>query len=243
MKPNAAEKGTNAANEGIRALRENRRDRAAMHFNAALDHFEDMEDPESRRGELGPFALMADQVGFPDIALLAAKEAVELSKQLGDVRHLAEDLVTCGNANLHMGNMDEALSYYRRARDMCVENGDFDNAASASTNMAVVVGNSGSMDEAIHMLYQSLDYLAQKSHPQTEVITRIALTQALEAELRPPEDIFAVARPVAAFAKDLRPDQWDGLRGPLEQTIRRFTQLHPEVDPVSVKTDALPGLF
>lgn len=46
---------------------------------------------------------------------------------------------------------------YRQALDVCVANGDLDNAASACTNIAVIVGNRGEMDEAIRMMYQSLE--------------------------------------------------------------------------------------
>jgi len=239
----SAKLGREAANNGIEALKQKQRDKAAMHFNTALDHFDTIAEATERRSELGTFALLLDQVGFPDLSLVAAQDAVELDKQLDDRRKLAEDIVTCGNAQLHMGNTDEALALYRQALDICVENGDLDNAASASTNIAVIIGNRGEMDEAIRMMYQSLEYLAQQPHPATEIITRIALTQALESEERPPEDIFRVARPVARFANKLRQDQWDGLRGPLEQTVTRYVQRHPGTNPLSVKRENLPGVF
>jgi len=243
MESQSAKRGQDAANAGIEALKQNRRDEAGMHFNRALDHYEEIEDMAERRSELGTFALLLDRVGFPDLALMTAQEAVELDKQLGDQRHLAEDIVTCGNAELHMGNTDDALSHYSRALDVCVANGDLDNAASTSTNIALIIGNRGEMNKAIRMMYESLDYLAQQPNPATEIITRIALSQALEAEGRPPEDIFAVARPIVRFADKLRPDQWDGLRGPLEDTVQRYVQLHPEANSLAVKNDYLTGLF
>ena len=208
-----------------------------------MDHYEAIEDDTERRKELGTFTLLLDRLGFPDLALIAAQDAVELDEKLGDRRHLAEDIVACGNAQLHLGNTQEALSLYRQALDICVANGDLDNAASASTNIALIIGHQGQMDKAISMMYQSLNYLTRQSNPATEIITRIALTQALESEEKPPEDIFSVASPVTRFANKLRPDQWDGLRGPLEQTVARYVQRHPNSNPLSVKRDYLPGIF
>lgn len=238
-----AKRGNEATTAGLEAMEQKRRDEAVVHFNTALDHYEAIQDDAERCTELGTFALLLDQAGFPDLALIASQEAVELDEQLGNLRHMAEDMVTCGNAQLHMGNTDEALSLYRQALDVCVANGDLDNAASASTNIAVIIGNQGEMDEAIRMMYQSLDYLNRQPLPATEIVTRIALTQALEMERRPPEDIFAVASPVAQHAIQLRQDQWDGLRGPLEQTVQRYVQLHPETNPTAVKRDYLSGIF
>lgn len=238
-----AKNGHEAANAGIKAMEQKQRDEAVVHFNTALDYYEAIQDDAERSTELGAFALLLYQVGFPDLSLIAAQEAVKLDERLGNPRQMAEDIVTCGNAQLHLGNTDEGLSLYRRALDICLADGDLDNAASASTNIAAIIGNQGKMEEAIHMMYQSLDYLRQKSHLATEIITRIALTQALEVEEYPPEDIFAVASPVVKYAIELRPDQWEGLRGPLEQTVRRYVQLHPETNPDAVKRDYLSGIF
>lgn len=238
-----ADRGTAAANAAIEALGANRRDKAARLFDEALGHFEQIDDDAQRRDELGPFALLADRCGFPDLALMAAQLAVALDESLGDDRARGEDLVTCGNAHLHMGNDAEALGAYRQALRLFLDIGAYGNAASASTNIALIVGNGGDMDEAIRMMYESLDYLGREPHPATEIITRIALTQALEVEGRRPEDVFAVARPVTRHAAELRPDQWDGLRGPLSQTVDRYVAAHPGEDAGAVKRAHLPGIF
>jgi len=243
MGSQAAKNGQKAANAGIDALRQNKRDQAALHFRDALDSYEEIENDAERRTELGAFALLLDQTGFPDLSLIAARQAVDLSVKLGDKRRQAEDIVTCGNAQLHLGNTKEAVGLYREALDICLANGDLDNAASASTNIAIIVGNQGDMKEAVKLMYKSLDYLAKKEHPATEITTRLALTQALEMEGHPPEEIFDVARPIARFANNLRDDQWVNLRGPLEQSIQRYVAKHPQAKPAEIKRDMLSGLF
>ena len=238
-----AKSGHEARNEGIEALKHNHREEAGIFFYNALDHFEAIEEMAERRDELGPFGLFLDRVGYPDMALMAAQAAVELDKKMGNQRQLAEDTNTCGNAHLHLGNNEEALSLYRQALNICLENGDFDNAASASTNIALIIGNRGEMGEAIKMMYKSLEYIEKKPNPSTEIITRIALTQALEVEGREPLEVFSVARPIARFGDRLRPDQWEGLRGPLEQTVTRYNRCHPESSAQSVKQEYLPNIF
>jgi tetratricopeptide (TPR) repeat protein len=243
MESQHAKDGHKAAEDGIEALHKRQRDVAARHFDTALEQFEAIEDDAERCRELGGFALMLDQLGFPDLALMAAQEAVALNEKLGDHAQMAEDLNTCGIAQMHLGNAEEALALYRQAFEIFKSKHNLANAASAYTNMALIIGNLGQMDEAIRMMYQSLDYLSQQAYPPTEIITRIALIQALVAEKRPPKDIFAVARPVARFASELRPDQWDGLRGPLKMALERYVSCHPGVDTRDVIRQYLPGLF
>lgn len=238
-----AENGHKGKNAGIEALKQNRREEAGLCFYRALDHFEAIEDMAERRNEISSFGLFLDQIGYPDIALMASLSAIKLDHISGNKQHLTKDIITCGNAHLHMGNNDEALSFYRQALENSKNNGDFENAASASTNIALIIGNQGKMGEAIKMMYQSLDFIAIKPNPGTEIITRIALTQALEVVERNPSEIFSVARPIARFADHLRPDQWDGLREPLEQTVERYIKTHPETSAQSVKQANLPNLF
>jgi tetratricopeptide (TPR) repeat protein len=243
MESQHAKEGRKATNKGIEVLEMKQRDLAASYFDTALERFEAIEDDAERCRELGVFALVLDNVGFPDLALMAGNIAVDLNEKLGDKTQMAEDLNTCGMAQMHLGNAEEALVLYRQAFEIFESKHRWANAASAFTNMALIIGNGGKMDEAIKMLYKSLDYLSEEVFPSTEITTRIALIQAMEAEKRSPEDIFAVARPLSKFASELRHDQWEGLRGPLKIALERYMKDHPDVDQYDVIRQYLPNLF
>ena len=83
---------------------------------------------------------------------MGVREAIALDKKLGEPRQLAEDIVTLGNANINLGKVDEAAENYRDALQLCLDNGDYDNAASASTNLAGIIANQDKMPEAITLL-------------------------------------------------------------------------------------------
>jgi hypothetical protein len=79
------------------------------------------------------------------------------------------------------------------------------------------------MKRAIELLRNSLDYLKSRKNDEFEIITRVALIQALEAAGADPTEIFPVARILFdRFAKELRKDQWDCSLGPLRQAAQRY---------------------
>jgi tetratricopeptide (TPR) repeat protein len=138
---------------------------------------------------------------------------------------------------LNLGRTEEAVGIQKRALKISLDNGDYANAASASTNLALIVGRQGRMDEAINLLKSSLAYLEKKPHPNTEIITRLALIQALGAEQREPELAVNVARELfKRFSDKLRPDQRNAVTGPLKNIIRR----HPELEPEEWKRENSP---
>ena len=77
VKPPKAE-----GNNGIVALRKRLVARAGEHFNAALHFGDEIADERTRRDELGALSALFQQCGFPDLALLAAEEAVEWGRAL-----------------------------------------------------------------------------------------------------------------------------------------------------------------
>jgi tetratricopeptide (TPR) repeat protein len=239
----AAGSGRQHVNEGIEALQANRRDHAALWFSQGLDAFDRIEDGRMRRDELGSVAQLLDRLGFPDLALYAAGEAAELDEQLGDRRALAEDLVGQGNACLHLGRSAEAEDFYRRALAICLEDGHWDNAASAATNIAIIIGNDGRMDEAIALLQESLGYVERSAgHPSTEVITRMALLQALAATDREPELAIETAKPLLGRLRgELRDDQVDNTIGPLRACVAQYLAGHPGLDADEFKREHFPG--
>ena len=135
-------------------------DEARYHYQRALSYLEDIEDEERRRQELGVTALTLVRSGFPDLAAPAAREAIVLDEKAGDLRHLGEDLIAYGIAEMGLGQLGDAAQYFKRALEVCEGNGDYDNAASASTNLAILIGqDEHRLREAIKLLRNSLSYL------------------------------------------------------------------------------------
>ncbi len=228
--------------EAFKVLKDNRT-LALKLLDEAFEHYLAIIDDAEKRKNLGKYTVTLDQIGFYDLALEVAIEAIELDKKLNDEQHLAEDIMACGNANLHLNNEDLALKYYKQALEMSLKSGHLNNAASATTNMALIIGNQGNMKEAVDLLYKSLTYLSKMPFPRTEIITRIALSEALEEEKETPEVIFSVARPIVNLINEMHPAQLNQLRITLDDTIRRYLQSHPNESLGEVKEKYLPGIF
>lgn len=215
-------------NVGISLLKEGKSAEAGNLFQDALEMLEDVEDPASRRKELSVLSTLFHQLGFYDLALLGATDAVELDKQLGDDRQLAEDLLTCGNVHMNLGNTERAIQAYQTAFDISEKRNDYDNAASALTNMAMLVANSGDMPKGIEMLKKSLGYLAQVEHPETEIITRVTLIQALDIQKSEPELIVEQGRVLLQkFGSKIPPDQRKVIEAPLKRAIDAHLKANP----------------
>lgn len=207
---------------GRRALERGEKDKASTHFWNVLDCLDEIEDRKERRGELWLFASHLVKLGFIDLAVMAVREAIELDETLGDRRHLAEDILTLGNANLQLGNTDEAAVNYREAMQIFLDNEEYGNAASACTNLAGIIANQGQMDDAISLLRKSMEYLQIRQHPNTEMITRMTLIQALGSEGCDPQELIDIARVLfERFCDDLQRDHLEVITPHLESAIRR----------------------
>jgi tetratricopeptide (TPR) repeat protein len=230
-------------NEGIEAIRQGRRDEAALLFSRGLDMLDGIEGEAERRTELGSAGLVLDQVGFPDLALSALSDAVELGEQLGDRRALAEDVINQGRAYLHLDQQAEAERCFRRGLEVCEEDAEWDDAASALTNLAIIIGNQGRMDEAIDMLKRAIAYLERRSgHPSNEVVTRMATLQALVATDRDHLYAIEIAKPLLGrLSGELRPDQHDNTVGPLKQCIGRYAAMTGR-EPDDIAREHFPGV-
>src|SRR5450759_404862 len=155
-------KGRNEVNAGLSLIQQGQKEDAGRHFMEALDCYESIQDPHQKRDELAVIAVMFTKIGIYDLSLMAIQDAIELDKQLNDQHLLAEDMITLGNINQSLGNLQKAEASQREALKISLKYKYYDDAASASTNLAIILWNQDRMDEAVKLLKNSLEYLINK---------------------------------------------------------------------------------
>lgn len=215
---------------GLDAVGANDVDQASVHFAAVLDLCEDIADDTTRRNE---YALLAGllEARFPDMALTAAEEAVELDRDLGLDNKLPQDLIAVGNAHLNMQNTPQAEALYRQALDILLQQDDFANAASANTNLGSIVAGRGDLPGAMQIFETSLGYLARNPFEHTEVQTRFALLQVYEFEGIDVERALGNARELwDRLFDEMHPLQRDAGADFLEQLCNRYLAAHEKID-------------
>jgi tetratricopeptide (TPR) repeat protein len=228
---------------GVKALTRGDRSGAIDAFQEAFDGLDDVPNMRERRDEYALLGTMFIKSGAPDRALLAARAAVELDEALNDRNLLGQDILMCGTAIWHMGNIAGAIDAYRDAHRIFVEDQSWANAASANTNIAILVGQKDIVG-AINLLEESLFYLDRAPFPDTEIKTRIALIQALVVDKRPPQRVFEVAQLLfARFWGRLRSDQKENSVGPLDDAIARHLAANPVADPTAWKAKRFPEAY
>ena len=231
-------------NNGIAALKRRLTDRAGEHFNNALNLADEIEDERQRRDELATLSALFQQCGFPDLALMAAEEAVELDRALGLESFLGQDIISVGNAHMSMENTQKAQAYFEEALGMFVEQGEWANAASANTNLAAIVANAGEMPKAITMLETSLRYLAKEPFDNTETQTRFLLLQALEVTVSDVARAVENAQQlVSRFLHEMPPDQRQMTVHFVAKLAARYLEAHPQANADAWKAATFPLLF
>jgi len=232
------------ANAGIEALKKRHPDQASVHFNSALELAEDVADARTRRDEVAVLSTLFERCGFPDLALMAAEEAVELDRSLKLDGLLGQDIIAVGNAHLKLENVAKAEGCFKEALETFVKRGDWANAASANTNMAAIVANQGKMGKAITLLEASLAYLAEAPFPDTEMQTRFALMQAMEFEGYDVDRAIANAAELCArFWTDMREEQRAIARDFVDRAVKRYVQMHPQPKSSAWKAKRFPMLY
>lgn len=239
-----AQLGDQYISTGLAARSNGRLNEAGRYFRKALNEFSRMPDPAQRRAVLGPAALAFESSGHHDLALAAVQDALVLDEQLQDHRHLAEDLLTQGNIQMQLGRVDDAEVSYERALARSLEHGHLDNAASASTNLAILLANSGRLPQAISQLQESLAYLLEQPHLLTEIHTRLALIQAVDAAQA--DAAIAVEAARGLFGRPPAPvdaPQWQAVEEAFERSLGRYLAEHAELDAPVWKAETFPQLF
>jgi tetratricopeptide (TPR) repeat protein len=239
-----AQLGDQYISTGLAARSNGRLHEAGRYFQKALNEFARVPDPAQRRAVLGPAALAFESSGHHDLALAAVRDALVLDEQLHDHRHLAEDLLTQGNIQMQLGRVADAEKSYERALASSLAHGHLDNAASAGTNLAILLANSSRLAQAIAQLQQSLVYLQQQPHLPTEIHTRLALIQAVDAAGA--DAAIAVDAARGLFARptaSVDAPQWQAVEGAFRRCLGHYLAGRPELDAAAWKAETFPQLF
>ncbi len=239
-----AQLGDQYISTGLAARSNGRLHEAGRYFQKALNEFARVPDPAQRRAVLGPAAQAFESSGHHDLALVAVQDALVLDEQLQDHRHLAEDLLTQGNIQMQLGRVADAEVSYERALASSLAHRHLDNAASASTNLAILLANSARLPLAIARLQESLAYLEEQPHLPTEIHTRLALIQAVDAAEA--DAAIAVDAARGLFTRPAAPvdaPQWQAVEEAFKRCLGRYLAEHRELDAAAWKAETFPRLF
>jgi tetratricopeptide (TPR) repeat protein len=220
------------ASRGIEAVRRSRTDVAAVHFDNALSQAQNIKEDRVRRDEMASLAALFDQAGFYDLGSSAAEDSIELDRTLGLEGLAAQDLLELGNAHIGMENTAKAEQCFRDALAIFLEQKEFANAASATTNIAGIAANYGDMAKAVELLKQSLGHLEKESFDDTEIQTRIGLLQALELTKGDVKVAIENAKTLCSRFFNLMPEvQKSVVRSFVEQAVERYLLSQPDITP------------
>ena len=232
------------ADRGLQAVRAGRMDVAGQHFNSALNHATSVANERDRRGELAVLSTLFDECGFPDLALSAAEDSVELDRRLGFDDVLQEDLLNEGSAHLNMDNDAKAQQCFREALDLAVARRAWANAASANTNLGNILAKHGDFKGAIERYEKSLEYLKQEGFDNTEMNTRLMLLQVSELSTSDVERSIDNARTLCArFWNDMQDMHRKAAAQFIDQAVERYLKSHPQPNPNAWKATTFPMIY
>jgi tetratricopeptide (TPR) repeat protein len=218
--------------------------KASQHFMNALDISASIQDQRLKQQQLSMLSIICSTNGFFDIALMAVQDALDIDTALNDNKSLVSDYLTLGNVNSSLGKPQEAENIYRKALKIALDNHIYTDAASASTNIAMIVGNQNKLAEANTLLNNSLEYLKKAPFPETELITRFTLIQILGLLKKDPEKIIENAKIVySKYATLLIPEMKNNINKYLKKAIDQYLQDHPELNTLTWKQQEFPWLF
>jgi tetratricopeptide (TPR) repeat protein len=112
-----------------------------------LEHADEQQAPDVVAEALGLLDLAEMGLGLP-VDGSRADQALRLYEALGDLHDEARLLNQIGSGRYFAGHWQDALDFYRRARDLLVRTGDAPNAAVTEANIAEILVDQGHPEEA-----------------------------------------------------------------------------------------------
>ena len=95
-------------------------------------------------------------LNHPDTAVLYARQAINISKDLNDLRSQAISIRLLGGVQVYQGKYDSALFYSKKAHSLSIETGDSTLISSTLNNIGFSFYHLGSYPEALENLLRSL---------------------------------------------------------------------------------------
>jgi tetratricopeptide (TPR) repeat protein len=230
--------------QAIESSRAQRFGEAGQQFLRAIEHIETWKDGHERSQQLGLTAHLCTRAGHPDLALMALQGLLESSERRSEPGHHCADMLTLANSWIGLGRPAASEAVNRAALAHALEHRRFADAASASTNLAMIAANSGRLPEALKRLQASLEFLAKDSNPDTDAITRLSLLVVVDALQADPAialdasgDLFTRLKP------HVGPDRWKSASQAFHRLVDRYLSSHPEIDAESWKRKTYPLVF
>ncbi len=100
------------------ALKGAKNDIARNHYTRARVHYQQLNDPRGELAALSEIALLERQAGRQAFALASLGEVKRVASEVSDPAMRANVLLSAGDLALSLDANDEAISTYRRARDL-----------------------------------------------------------------------------------------------------------------------------
>jgi tetratricopeptide (TPR) repeat protein len=219
-------------------------DDAALLFWQALTCLDKMPTTGPRRDQTRGLSELFLRAGHEDLALLASSEAARVDRSLNDQIGLIADLIFSGNVHTTLRNTAEARHTFRAVIDLCLQIGNYADAASASTNLAQLFAQAGDGEQAIALLTNSLSYLRKAPFPETEFNTHATLIQVIGLYGGDPALAVTSGTEISKhFLDRLTAQDREALAPHMLKAVEAFLQRELQPDAERWKKEMLPWLY
>lgn len=233
-----------AVTDGLKTLEQGNELGAVEAFRKGLNYILQVEAPKERRNLLSEISQLFANLRLVELARDAVLYAIQLDEELNlPKQSLTKDYITYGTILYQMGNIDQAKIGYEKAIELSLHNQDYGNAASASTNLAFILGHSDLDNEAIDLLRNSLDYLTKVNFPDTDMKTRLLFAQFSQRADVKPQEVIDVTSELSQYSDSLHSTEKDAIRNSLEIAIERRLEEEPPIDPHKLRMAKFSWLF
>ena len=111
---------------------------------------------------------------------MALQTLLESGDSRGQPGRCCADLLTLANSWKGLGQFKASSTVNAMVLDQAIKEGLYGDAASASTNLAILDASSSRFPQALQRLLESLELLKKGSNPETDAITRLTLIQIVD---------------------------------------------------------------
>ena len=129
----------------------------------------------------------------PDSALYYAKQSMQLSQKMGDLKSYARTAELCGNISLQLSQVDNGLTYYRIAARLAEKQQHGDLMAASIRGIGTALWYSGKFNQAIDTIRRVMRYFREENQQQ-EFADATMVLSSIYGEMGNYEKAFEVAQ-------------------------------------------------